>query len=267
MTRWLAPSAVLASLLVAAGCHQPTVWSYTGPRVYLIEGTPQEAGDGLAEIRDALHARQINAEVFTPDNWLKIVIDIDARPHEDAILVGHGHGAFLCTQVVRHYAQEHKTKFIKAVLTVDAFNKDWPHSDRVRSEKPDRIPAEPIPIGHNARLVWNHLQWNPQSDRWGTELVSTRASNVAEEHPYYWYDNYWYERPVIGQVLRKNWTDSGVDHETIDNHAALVEKIMKICRQQALSPFHYTPVEHHPYAPATRSAPPHRPPEGRATRD
>src|SRR5262245_8530799 len=106
-------TALCALILVSPGCHKPERWSYTGPRVYLIEGAPDECSDGLALIRNELEKREINAKIYHPDDWLKIVIDIDGKPDEEAILVGHGHGAFLATQVVRHYAQEHKTKFIE----------------------------------------------------------------------------------------------------------------------------------------------------------
>lgn len=236
------------SAVFAIGCHQPTVWPYTGPRVYLIQGTPEEESDSLAGIRDDLLKHQINAALYSPDDWLKIVIDIDHDMDEDAILVGHGHGAFLCTQVVRHYAQHHKTKFIKSVITVDPFNKDWPHKAEMRAEAGEkRISPEPMPIGHNARFVRNYIQRNPDSKTWGTELVSTCDSNVAEEHPYYWYDNYWYERPITGQILARDLTDTGVVHETIDNRAELVQRILHLCRLEALNPFHYTPPEHHPY--------------------
>ncbi len=118
---------VMAVLTTAAACHKPEIWSFTGPRVYLIEGAPDEASDGLAFIRHELDRHEINAKIYTPENWLRIVVDIDADPDEEAILVGHGHGAFLATQVVRHYAQRHKMKFIDAVFTIDPFNKDWPH--------------------------------------------------------------------------------------------------------------------------------------------
>ena len=117
-----------SSLFSATGCHKPETWSYTGPRVYLIEGTEDEDSDALYQIRDELRKQEINAEIYSPDNWLKIVVDIDNKYDEEVILVGHGHGAFLATQVVRHYAQHHKMKHIDAVFTLDAYNKDWPHN-------------------------------------------------------------------------------------------------------------------------------------------
>lgn len=243
-------SAVCAvALLVisgAVGCHKPTSWAYTGPRVYLIQGTVAEESDTLPRIRDALLANEINAEVYGPDNWLKIVIDIDADYDEEVILVGHGHGAFLCTQVVRHYAQHHKTKFIEAVFTVDAFNKDWPHSAEQRGDETPRVAPTPIPIAHNALRVENVMQRNGDARTWGSDLVSTRASNVATEHPYYWYDHYWYDRPITGQIAPAEVINHGVLHETIDNEAALVQRIIAFCRREALSPYHYTPPEHHP---------------------
>ncbi|MCK6457406.1 MAG: hypothetical protein L6Q92_12875 [Phycisphaerae bacterium] len=246
----------LALTLAVVGCHEPTVWPYTGPRVYLIQGTDKERSDGLAPVRDALLEHEINAAIYSPDDWLKIVIDIDKDPDEEAILVGHGHGAFLCTQVVRHYAQHHKTKFIKRVITVDAFNKDWPHRCEMRPGAKNQVPPEPMPIGHNAQFVHNVIQRTPGS-AWGTDIVSTRNSNVAEEHPYYWYDNYWYTRPFTGQpIAATDLTSKGVDHETIDNDRALVDRILTLCRQAALSPFHYTPLEHHPHGEASRSKQP-----------
>lgn len=239
--------AALAGWLLfgATGCHTPEKWSWTGPRVYLIAGADDEDSDGLYCIRDELRRNEINTEVYCPDNWLKIVVDIDHAPHEEAILVGHGHGAFLATQVVRHYAQRHKMKHIRAVFTLDAFNKDWPHNAQERGDEDPRTAPMNTPIGHNALKVRNFVQRNDDSSRWGSELVSTRASNVAEEHPYHWYDDYWDRRPVTGQTLSVEVTRSGVCHETIDNHEKLVQRIIYLCRKAALSPYHYTPPEHH----------------------
>jgi hypothetical protein len=36
-----------------------------------------------------------------------------------------------------------------------------------------------------------------------------------------------------------------VRHETIDNEPRLVQRIVWSCRKAALSPYHYTPPEHH----------------------
>lgn len=237
---------LLAALLAVAGCHQPEKWGYTGPRVYLIEGAADEDSDGLVAIRDELVRHEINAQVYSPDNWLKIVVDIDARPDEEVILVGHGHGAFLATQVVRHYAQHHKMKHIEAVFTLDAFNKDWPHNARERGEEEPHCQPMPTPIGHNALMVRNYVQQHSDSPRWGSDLVSTRASNIALEHPYYWYDDYWDRRPVCGQVIAERVNGDDIRHETIDNEKALVQRIIATCRKAALSPYHYTPPEHHP---------------------
>jgi pimeloyl-ACP methyl ester carboxylesterase len=229
------------------GCHQPEKWSFTGPRVYLIEGAADEDSEGLSVICHELERHEINARLYTPEDWLKIVVDIDAKPDEEAILVGHGHGAFLATQVVRHYAQCHKTKFIDAVITIDADNKDWPHNAHESGERDPHVRPMPIPVGHNAIKVRNFNQRNPQSLRWGSDLVSTRDSNVAEEHPYYWYDDFWDRNcRVTGQSLREDVTSLGVTHETIDNDAQLVQRIVTLCRKAALSPYHYTPPEHYP---------------------
>lgn len=255
------PFVVVAALAAAVfghlvGCHQPENWSFTGPRVYLIGGEPNEDSEGLEVLRDELDRREVNAKIYRPDNWLKIVVDIDARPDEEVILVGHGHGAFLATQVVRHYAQHHKTKFIEAVFALDAFNKDWPHNERERGAKEPHEQPMPTPIGHNAIKVQNYTQRSPESCRWGGDLVSTRASNLALEHPYYWYDDYWDRRPVAGQHL--NEPIEGVTHETIDNQEELLQRILLACRKAALSPYHYTPPRHHPDV--QEEAQPQRPP-------
>jgi hypothetical protein len=246
--KWMAAAPAAVWVMASLGCHQPEKWSYTGPRVYLIEGAEDEQSDGLALIRHELARREINAAVYQPDNWLKIVVDIDSRPDEEVILVGHGHGAFLATQVVRHYAQHHKTKLIDAVITLDAFNKDWPHNARERGDEEPHSRPMNTPIGHNALKVRNYSQTSPESSRWGSDLVSTRASNIALHHPYYWYDDYWDRRPVTGQVLRSEV--EGVTHETIDDAVEVVERVTMLCRRAALSPFHYTPPYHHPDAPA-----------------
>lgn len=246
MTHGGIAAVALGMMAVATGCHRPESWSYTGPRVYLIEGTPDEASDGLALVRHELAKQEINAKIYYPDDWLKIVVDIDADPDEEAILVGHGHGAFLATQVVRHYAQRHKTKFIEAVFTLDAFNKDWPHNARERGDEDPHVQPMPIPIGHNALKVRNDVQDHPDSRRWGSDLVSTRGSNIALHHPYYWYDDYWDRRVVTGQHLAERIADEGIVHETIDNHVELLQRIITMCRRAALSPYHYTPPEHHP---------------------
>jgi hypothetical protein len=232
------------TVIFAAGCHKPERWSYTGPRVYLIEGTADECSDGLALIRQELECREINAKIYHPDDWLKIVVDIDDKPDEEAILVGHGHGAFLATQVVRHYAQEHKAKFIEAVYTIDAYNKDWPHNGHENGACDPHCKPMNTPIGHNAIKVRNYNQCCPDSERWGSDLVSTRASNLACQHPYYWYDDYWNRREVTGQIL--SHPIDGVSHETIDNDQELVDRITLMCRRAALSHFHYTPPYHHP---------------------
>ncbi|MFO0974646.1 MAG: hypothetical protein U1A27_14580 [Phycisphaerae bacterium] len=242
---------VAALAALSTGCHQPTTWSYTGPRVYLIRGTPHEQSDSLFAIRDQLLKHEINAAVYSPDDWLKIVVDIDADPDEEAILVGHGHGAFLATQVARHYAQHHKTKHIKEVICVDAFNKDWPHRSGVRQNGSGNVKPDAIPVGHNVRRVYNYVQRNPQSDTWGSPLVSTRDSNIAEDHPYYWYDHYWNDRPILGQTLEADLSSTGVAHENIDNYPRLVDRIVSLCRRAALTPCHYTPVRHHPHVSAS----------------
>lgn len=250
LNRLVAGGLVCAAALtaVSTGCHKPEKWSYTGPRVYLIEGDANEDSDGLSAIQRALVAQEINAEIYTPEDWLRIVVDIDADYDEEVILVGHGHGAFLAAQVVRHYAQHHKTKFIEAVFTMDAFNKDWPHNaNELGLDDPHLKPMQ-TPIGHNAIKVRNYNQKNADCERWGSDLVSSRASNLANAHPYYWYDDYWDRRRVTGQVLRGEIEDAGVVHETIDNDAALVHRIIMMCRKAALSPYHYTPPEHHPNA-------------------
>jgi len=242
-----AVAVTIASIAVSVGCHQPEKWSYTGPRVYLIEGTADEQSDGLALIRHKLEQQEINAKLYYPDDWLKIVVDIDARPDEEVILVGHGHGAFLATQVVRHYAQRHKMKFIDAVFTLDAYNKDWPHNAHERGQKDSHQQPMPTPIGHNAIKVRNYIQMNPDSSRWGSDLASTRASNFDAQHPYYWYDDYWDRNAnVNGQHCREVIKGSDVRHETIDNREALLQRIIRKCRKAALSPYHYTPPEHHP---------------------
>jgi hypothetical protein len=242
-------AALIALLMVGvsfgSGCHQPEQWCYTGPRVYLIAGTPNECSDALPAIARELHCHEVNAKVYNPDNWLKIVVDIDANPHEEVILVGHGHGAFLATQIVRHYAQCHKMKYIDAVFTIDAYNKDWPHNACERGDDDAHEQPMPIPIGHNAIKVRNYNQQNPDSTRWGSDLVSSRASNIAEDHPFYWYDDYWNRREVTGQRHAFDLTDCDVTHESIDNHDRLVQRIVRLCRKAALSPYHYTPPEHH----------------------
>ena len=236
----------LVLIAFAAGCHQPETWSFTGPRVYLIEGDCSEQSDGLCIIQQQLAAQEINAKLYTNCDWLKIVVDIDADPDEEVILVGHGHGAFLATQVVRHYAQRHKTKFIDAVFTLDVYNKDWPHNKYESGNGDPHLKPMPTPIGQNAIKIRNYSQENEESKRWGGELVSTRGSNIEDDHPYYWYDDYWNRRPVIGQRLYEDVTSLGVTHETIDNNPEMVQRIVKLCRKAALSPFHYTPPEHHP---------------------
>ena len=235
----------MVGLSFGSGCHRPEQWCFTGPRVYLIQGTPDECSDALPEIARELHSHEINAKLYSPDNWLKIVVDIDADPDEEVILVGHGHGAFLATQVVRHYAQCHKMKHIDAVFTIDAYNKDWPHNSHERGADDPHEQPMPIPIGHNAIKIRNYTQRNCDSKKWGSDLVSTRASNIAEEHPYYWYDDYWNRREVTGQRLAQELTECGVTHETIDNNDRLVQRIVRLCRKAALSPYHYTPPEHH----------------------
>lgn len=235
----------LGGLAGATGCHEPENWSYTGPRVYLIRGAEDDHSEGLYKVRDKLRAEEINAEIYSPDDWLKIVVDIDSKPDEEAILVGHGHGGFLATQVVRHYAQEHKMKHIDAIFTLDAYNKDWPHNAKERGEEDPHQPPMDTPIGHNALKVRNYVQRHPDSAKWGSEMASTRASNIKEEHPYYWYDDYWDRRPVMGQQLKTDVTRLDVTHQTIDNPDRMVQRITHLCRKAALSPYHYTPPEHH----------------------
>lgn len=234
------------TVAVMTGCQAPEPWSYTGPRVYLIEGEPSEQSEGLVTIRQMLAEQEINARVYYPEEWLEIVADIDADPDEEVILVGHGHGAFLATQIVRHYAQRHKTKFIDAVFTLDAYNKDWPHNRQECGRCDPHLRPAPIPIGHNAIKVRNYNQSHPDSRRWGSDLVSARGSDVAMEHPYYWYDDFWTGQHVAGQHLSSEVNHPDVLHTTIDNHDELVQRIILMCRKAALTPFHYTPPEHHP---------------------
>lgn len=236
----------LVCISMFTGCQKPEKWSYTGPRVYLIEGTPCERSDGLETIQQKLAEQRINARVYTPQNWLQIVTDIDAQPNEEVILVGHGHGAFLATQVVRHYAQPHKWKTIEAVITIDTYNKDWPHDFHALGWcEPHTQPMATL-IGQNALLVRNYYQTAPCCRRWGSDLVTTRGTELECRHPYGWYDDFWTRRQVQGQTIGEEIPD--VTHETIDNDPALVQRIVDLCRRAALSPYHYTPPEHHPDA-------------------
>lgn len=249
---------------VASGCGPKAQdWQFTGPRVYLIEGTDDERSNGLHEVRDALHAHEVNARVFEYDDWLDIVRDIDADADEEVILVGHGHGAFLATQVVRHYAQSHKSKHIEAIFTIDAYNKDWPHSLRQcgRCDPHERPTA--IPVGQNALKVRNFGQNHTDSRPWGSELATTRGTSMAYKHPYAWYENFWTGEPAPGQRLYYRVRGDGIVHETIDNDGALVQRIVKLSRKAALSPFHYTPPEHHPYVAPNQPKPQ---PQGRTGR-
>lgn len=233
-------------LPTAAGCQRPEAWPYTGPRVYLIHGDDLDESDGFDLVCDELRSEEINARTYSPDEWLRIISEIEARPDEEAILVGHGHGAFLATQVARHYAQRGNGKFIEAVICVDAYNKDWPHSaNEAGFAEPHEKPMA-IPIAHSVLRVRNYSQCNPDSRRWGSDLVSTRSSNLANQHPFYWYEDWWNRRPVSGQKLSQEMTAEGVMHETIDNDVELVRRLIELCRRAALSPYHYTPPEHHP---------------------
>src|SRR5262245_46132430 len=81
----------------ASGCQKPTRFAQTGPRVYIIKGSDADHSEGLYRISEELVSHQIATEVYSPRDWLRVVRDIDCRPSEEAILVGHGHGAFLCT--------------------------------------------------------------------------------------------------------------------------------------------------------------------------
>lgn len=241
----------------ATGCQKPPRFAYTGPRVYIIKGCDADHSEGLYRVREELDNHQIATEVYSPRDWLRVVRDIDRRPSEEAILVGHGHGAFLCTQVVRHYAQKHKTKLIEAVFALDAHNKDWPtpcccccRCDMCGGDRGScgNCAAEPtpIPVGHNAQKVYVWRQRSENCPRHGADLISTRASNVAHTHPYYWYDHYWCGAGVTGQQLGVDVTHLDVNHGTIDNERELVERIVHLCRKEALSPYHYTPPEHYP---------------------
>ena len=51
---------------------------------------------------------------------------------------------------------------------------------------------------------------------------------------------------MTGQHYADVIEDAGVTHETIDNQDELVQRIVMLCRKAALSPYHYTPAEHHP---------------------
>jgi len=241
-------------MIGAVGCQKPTRFGYTGPRVYIIKGSDADHSEGLYRIHEQLRDQEIATEVYSPRDWLRVVRDIDRRPSEEAILVGHGHGAFLCTQVVRHYAQKHKTKLIEAVFSLDARNKDWPEGccwccstcccDDGKCEAQAASPTA-IPVGHNAQKVYNWRQDSSQCPKPGADLVSTRASNVAHTHPYYWYDHYWCGAGVTGQELGTDVTPLMVNHSTIDNERELVERIVRLCHKEALSPYHYTPPEHY----------------------
>ncbi len=250
----VASAAFIAS---ASGCQKPTRFAYTGPRVYIIKGADGDHSEGLYRIEEELNRQEVATEVYSPKDWLRVVRDIDRRPSEEVILVGHGHGAFLCTQVVRHYAQKHKTKLIEAVFALDPYNKDWPKPcccccdcDSCGGDKGkcENCSAEPttIPVGHNAQKVYAWRQHAEKCTTPGADLVSTRASNAACKHPYYWYDHYWCADGVNGQRLGVDVTSLDVNHGTIDNERELVERIVRLCRKEALSPFHYTPPEHYP---------------------
>ncbi len=50
---------------------------------------------------------------------------------------------------------------------------------------------------------------------------------------------------MTGQELGTDVTPLMVNHTTIDNEQELVERIVRLCRKEALSPYHYTPPEHY----------------------
>ncbi|HRW56138.1 MAG TPA: hypothetical protein P5081_24965, partial [Phycisphaerae bacterium] len=167
----------LASMLLSlTGCYnpEPQDWQYTGPRVYLIAGQDNEQSEGLWDVKKALEANEINARVFEYEDWLEIVEDIDFDPDEEVILVGHGHGAFLATQVVRHFAQEHKSKHIEAIYAIDPYNKDWPHNLHECGRWDPHHQPMAIPVGQNALKVRNYIQNHSDRRRWGSDLASTR---------------------------------------------------------------------------------------------
>ena len=245
---------------VTIGCGPKSMnWDYTGPRVYLIEGSNDDASGGLAQMRYELEQQEINARVVPYTDWLEIVRDIDSDCDEEVILVGHGHGGFLATQVVRHYAQEHKLKHIDAIFLVDTFNKDWPHTRKERGHSDPHKRPMSMPVGHNALKVRNYHQSCPDCNRWGSNVASTRRSDVDHDHPFYWYDGYWTHDDITGQKRGVSVDDDGVHHETIDNRDVLIQRIVQLCRKAALSPFHYTPPEHYPHEQARRS--PHNRPQ------
>lgn len=246
--------------LVSVGCGPKAMdWQFTGPRVYLIEGTNDDASGGLSQMRNELEQQEVNARVVPYTKWLDIVRDIDSDCDEEVILVGHGHGGFLATQVVRHYAQEHKLKHIDAVFLVDVYNKDWPHSLKQAGIcDPHQRPMS-TPVGHNALKVRNYLQSCPDCDQWGSNAATTRGSDMQYDHPYYWYDGYWTRDEITGQKWGTAADDDGVYHQTIDNQDVLIQRIVQLCRKAALSPFHYTPPEHYPHEQARRTTQPHRP--------
>ena len=246
---------VVPLLLGVGGCtvhemnhaiHQPTEWGYRNARVYLIAGQDPDLSDGLMTVRDRLLSHRINAAVYSPADWLKVVVDIEQRPCEEAIVVGHGHGGFLALQVARHFAHPKQYKHIKAVITLDPVIKDdafyhaeGPRDARGHHRKAPLAQTVPTNVGY----VYNYVQRNPLASHWGAELATLRGTG-GEAVGYDLHDPRVIRRN--GQRLGVNVTALGVGHETIDNAPWLVDKVVYLCRRMAMTDYRYTPADDHP---------------------
>ena len=64
----------VAAMAAGTGCHQPEKWSYTGPRVYLIEGA---ANEQLIEVIAAeLNVKRSQVKVIRGQSSKRKVVEI-----------------------------------------------------------------------------------------------------------------------------------------------------------------------------------------------
>lgn len=222
---------VLLAVGLVGGCTKPAKSPYTGARVYLIEDTAGVNRDNLERLRVALDDHQINARTYTADNWLRIVKDIEKRPHQPVVLVGQGHGGFLAVEVVRHFAHPVYRKQIRMLITIDPCDKDG-------------FDSPSIPIPDNIDYVYNVLTEPDGTASRGVELVSTRGTRV-EKYGYEWRDLR--VRTVEGQRLAMMTLRSDGKRASLGDDADLMNYVLDLCRKAVLNPYHWTPRSVHPY--------------------
>lgn len=214
------------------------VWSYDGPRVYIVVNT-QSTSEGLIRLQQELDALEINARLFEPADLKQIVNDIRHNRDQQIILIGHGHGGHTALQAAWAYAKCPEAKTIRALILLDAID---PSEQKTRgSEKHTSVyfapPAQQLPA--NLLYVFNFVQRNSDALHWGYPVICPRGSGrqIATDVS---------QARFVHDAFEANYelATRQIDHESIDDAPQVMDQVRTLVRKLHADSFAHTPVQH-----------------------